>query len=151
MPGDELAGRYCQPPMSCVQLAMPDAVKSRPVGIWRFSVSHVPMNIGRPEQCSVALCAQVGVARKNESALLFYVAAKPVIDRSRVHQGIDVVVLRARSDVEVRAVWGQIGFSLIGPEGIEAFADDVVAKNVPVPASGFGIAGVDVRAGAVIR
>ena len=60
--GDDTAGRYCQPPMSCVQYAMPEAVKSSPVGIWRFRVSHVARNIGGPEQRAIALRAEVRVA-----------------------------------------------------------------------------------------
>ncbi len=79
------------------------------------------------------------------------VAAETIVERSRVNQRIDVVVARARPNVKVTAVRRQVGLGLIGPKRIEAFADDVVANHFPVPARRFGIGGVDVRSGPIIR
>ena len=80
------------------------------------------------------------------------VAAETIVERSGVKpQRIDIVVARSRPNRKVTAVRRQVGLGLIGPKRIEAFADDVVANRFPEPASGFGIGGVDVRSGPVIR
>src|ERR1022692_606429 len=70
-----------------------------------LALQRVPsrINVRRPEQRSVALRAQVSVARKNERALL-HVAPEAVINRRRMKQRVDIEVARARSDVKVAAV-----------------------------------------------
>ncbi len=67
-----------------------------------------------------------------------------------MQQRIDVEVLRAGTDVVVRAVGRQVGLGLVGPERIESLADDVVVNRLPVPLRGIGIGGVDVGAGAIV-
>ena len=67
-----------------------------------------------------------------------------------MEERIDVEELRARTDVEVSAVGRQVGLGLIGPQRIEALAEDVVADRLPVPLRRIGIGGVDVGAGAVV-
>ncbi len=84
------------------------------------------------------------------SARVCEVLAKAVVKRRGVEERIDVEELRAGTDVEVASVWREIGFGLVGPEGVEAFADVVFLDDAPVPLCGVGVSGVDVGAGAVV-
>ena len=99
---------------------------------------------------AVALRAQVGVAGENQRAPVRLVFAESVVERGGVEERIDVEELRAGTDVVVGAVGRQIGLGFVGPERIEALADDVFVDGLPVPGGGFGVGGVDVGAGAVI-
>ena len=63
---------------------------------------------------------------------------------------VDVEEARARADVEVGAVRRKVGLRLVGPQRVEALAEDVVANRLPEPACGLGVRGVDVGAGAVV-
>ena len=65
-------------------------------------------------------------------------------------QRIDIEVLGARTDVEVRAVGRQIGLGFIGPQRVESLAQNVFADRLPVPLRGVGVGGVDVGAGLVV-
>src|ERR1039458_10048357 len=105
-----------------------------------LALQRVPsrINVRRPEQRSVALRAQVSVARKNERALL-HVAPEAVINRRRMKQRVDIEVARARSYVEVAAVRRQVGFGLIHPQGVETLAQHIIANSLPIPTRRFRI------------
>src|SRR5579884_4102919 len=79
------------------------------------------------------------------------IATEAVVNRGRVHERVNIEVARSRADEEVAAVRREIRFSLISPDRVESFADDVFADYVPIPLGGVGVRGVDIRAGAVVR
>ena len=99
---------------------------------------------------SVGLHAREAVTRKNQGALVWAVFAEAVVERRSVEERIDVKELRARPNLVVRAIGRQVGLGLIGPQRVEALAQDVVADHLPVPLGGGGVGGVDVRPGAVV-
>jgi hypothetical protein len=68
-----------------------------------------------------------------------------------VEERVDIEKLRAGTDVQVGAVRGQIRLGFVGPQGVEALADNVLVDGLPVPCGGLGIGGVDIRPGAVVR
>ena len=107
------------------------------------------IDIRRPEHGATALRSQVSVPREDERAT-GNVPAKAIVDRRGVQQGIDVVITRPRPDLEVAAIGRQVRLGFIRPNGVEALADDIVANHIPVPASGLGIGGINIGAGAVI-
>ena len=76
--------------------------------------------------------------------------AEAVGECAGMEQRVDIVELGARTDLVIRAVGRQIGLGFVGPEGVEALAEDVVADRLPVPCSGVGVGGVDVGPGAVV-
>ena len=106
-------------------------------------------DIGGPEDGAVALRAEVGVARENEGAMR-RIAAEAVVDGAGMEERIDVEILRAGADVQIAAVRRQVGLGLVGPDGVEAFAQDIFLDGLPVPVRRVGIGGVDVGAGLVI-
>ena len=73
------------------------------------------------------------------------VATEAIVQCRRVIKRIYVKVPRAWSDVEIAAVGRQVGLSLVGPDSIEALAQNVVANSLPEPAGSFGICGVNVQ------
>ena len=80
-----------------------------------------------------------------------YVATEAIVNCRGMHKRINIVETRAWADEKVTAIRRQVGLGFIRPQGIESFADDVVANRLPVPSRGVRIAGVDVRTGAVVR
>src|SRR5580693_9440616 len=74
------------------------------------------IDVRGPENCSVPLRARVGVPREDQRAPLRLVLAKAVVKRRRVKERIDVVELRTRTNLEIRAVGRYVGFGLVGPE-----------------------------------
>src|SRR5277367_1119485 len=78
------------------------------------------------------------------------VAAEALVKGRGMKERINIVVAGAWTDGKVTAVGGQVGLGFIRPDGVKAFADDVLPDHVPKPASGCGIGGVDVGAGTVI-
>ena len=64
---------------------------------------------------------------------------------------VHIEELRAGADVEVCAVGRQVGLSFVRPDGVEAFAQNVVADGLPIPRGRLGICSVNVRSGSVIR
>src|ERR1700677_2246583 len=108
------------------------------------------VDIPGPEDGSVPLRPEVGIARKNERAL-FEVTADAFINRGRMEQRIDIEIARAGSDEKVTAVCGQIRLRFVRPKGVKAFADQMVTDHIPIPAAGFRIRSIDVGSNAVIR
>ena len=108
------------------------------------------IDIGGPHNGAVALHAREGVAREDQRSPAGFVFAEAVVERGGVKERIHVEKFRARTDVEVGAAGRQIGLCFIGPEGVEALAEDVVADGPPVPLGGLGVCGVDVGPGAVV-
>src|ERR1700728_2838153 len=78
------------------------------------------------------------------------VAAEALVKGRGMEEWVNVVVAGAWTDGKVTAVGGQVGLGFIRPDGVKAFADDVLPDHIPKPASGCGIGGVDVGAGTVI-
>ena len=106
-------------------------------------------NIRRPDDGAVVLDAEIAVAGEDQGAVIG-VLAESVVERCGVKQRIHVEILRARANVVVAAIRGQIGLGLIGPKRVESLAQDVVANRVPVPLRGFGIGRVDVGTGVIV-
>ena len=109
------------------------------------------IDVGRPEDRTVPLRACIGVARQDQRPPLRLVLAEAVIERPCVEEWVDIEKLCAGTDVQVGAVRGQIRLGFVGPQGVEALADNVLVDGLPVPCGGLGIGGVDIRPGAVVR
>ena len=105
---------------------------------WNLPLVRVPCgtNIRRPQDRPLALLTQVRVAGENQRTLVRFALAEE---------------LGARTHLEVSAVGRQVGLGLIGPERVEALADDVLVEGLPVPFGRFGVGGVDIRSGSIIR
>ena len=115
------------------------------------AAQHVPrgLNVGRPENRAVPLCAQICVTGKNQCPLL-QIATVAVIDRSGMEERVGVVKLGAWPNVEVAALWRQVGLGLVCPETVKAARNVVIANRLPIPVGGVRVRRVDVRPSAVI-
>ena len=89
------------------------------------------------------LRAKIGVASEDECAS-WKILAKAVVEGRSVEERVRVEELRARADVKVASVWREIRLSLVGPEGVETFADVVLFDDAPVPLCGVRVSCVDV-------
>ena len=107
------------------------------------------LDVRRPEQPAVALCAQIGGARQDQVAHGGAILRRPVRHAHRVEQREDVVITVARADRIEAAVGHQIGLGLVEPEPVEALAGDVVADPLPEPVARIGVGAVEQRARAI--
>src|SRR5579884_2460272 len=79
------------------------------------------------------------------------VSAEAIIDSSRVKERINIEILCAGTNVQVAAIWRQVGFGFIGPNGVEAFAENIFPDALPIPMGRVRIRGVYVRASFIVR
>ncbi len=73
---------------------------------WDLPFEGIPCacDVRRPEDCSVALRAQISVAREDKPAMR-RIVAETIVNRACVKERIHVEVLRAGADVKIAAVW----------------------------------------------
>src|SRR5579884_2214826 len=139
-------------PSACIVAPVGQARRSKIEGGWNLAFECIPggRDVRRPEDGAIALRPQVSIAREHQGAMLG-VSAEAIIDSSRVKERINIEILCAGTNVQVAAIWRQVGFGFIGPNGVEAFAENIFPDALPIPMGRVRIRGVYVRASFIVR